>query len=371
VEVITREQVLEALKRIAAPGSAKDVVGAGLVSDIAISSDAVMFAIAVDADRADEMEPVRLAAEKAVASLPGVGRVTVALTAERPAARGPQPGPKVQAAHELRKGIPGIRHLIAVASGKGGVGKSTTAVNIALGFKELGLKVAALDADVYGPSLPKLLGITGRPQGSEGGRAMKPMKGYGLEVMSMGFLVAEDTPVMWRGPMVMQALVQMLREVVWSDTDVMVVDMPPGTGDVQLTLAQQTPLSGAVIVSTPQDLALIDARKGLNMFRRVSVPVLGIVENMSYFICDKCGERHTIFGHGGAREEAHRLGVPFLGEVPLDSRLRERSDAGKPVVATEPGTPLARIYIEIARQIWPAIERGAQIKSPPRIVVEG
>jgi ATP-binding protein involved in chromosome partitioning len=368
--MVTRDQIIESLRKVAIPGSRDDIVGAGLVSDIAISGGSVMFAINVDADKAREMEPVRLAAERAVTSLPGVSRAVVALTAERPASRSREPGPKVQAAQELRKGIPGIRHLIAVASGKGGVGKSTTAVNLALGLKQLGLKVAALDADVYGPSLPKLLGITGRPQAAEGGRAMKPMKGYGLEVMSMGFLVAEDTPMIWRGPMVMQALVQMLREVAWGDTDILVVDMPPGTGDVQLTLAQQTPLSGAVIVSTPQDLALIDARKGLNMFRRVSVPVLGIVENMSYFVCTKCGERHEIFGHGGARDEAQRLGIPFLGEIPLDAELRERSDSGRPVVATEPGSPLAATYVEIARKIWSAIERGGQIKAPPRIVVE-
>src|SRR5205823_451532 len=364
-EVITREQIVEALKRVAIPGTGRDIVSAGLVSDIAISGDAVMFALHVEANRAREMEPVRLAAQDAAASLPGVKRAVVALTAERAPSRGREPGPRAQAAHELRKGIPGIRHLIAVASGKGGVGKSTTAVNLALGLKQLRLKVAALDADVYGPSLPKLFGIIGRPQAAEGGRAMKPMKGYGVDVMSMGFLVAEDTPVIWRGPMVMQALMQMLREVAWSDTDVMVIDMPPGTGDVQLTLAQQTPLSGAVIVSTPQDLALIDARKGLNMFRRVSVPVLGIVENMSYFVCTKCGERHDIFGHGGAREEARRLGVPFLGEVPLDAELRERSDSGKPVVATEPGGTLAAVYVDIARKVWSAVERGGQIKAPP------
>jgi ATP-binding protein involved in chromosome partitioning len=368
-DVITREQIVESLRKVAIPGGS-DIVSAGLVSDIAIAGDAVMFAINVEADRAREMEQVRLAAERAVTALPGVSRAVVALTAERPPSRPAQPGPRVQAAQELRKGIPGIRHLIAVASGKGGVGKSTTAVNLALALKEIGLKVAALDADVYGPSLPKLFGITGRPQAAEGGHAMKPMKGYGLEVMSMGFLVAEDTPMIWRGPMVMQALVQMLREVAWSDTDVLVVDMPPGTGDVQLTLAQQTPLSGAVIVSTPQDLALIDARKGLNMFRKVSVPVLGIVENMSYFLCTKCGERHEIFGHGGAREEAQRLGIPFLGEVPLDTELRQRSDSGRPVVATDPRGPLAAIYIEIARKVWAQVERGGQIKTPPRIVVE-
>lgn len=365
--MIAREDIIEALRRVAVPGTGKDIVNAGLISDIAISGDAVMFAISVEPSRASEMEPVRRAAEAAVRALPGVARATVALTAERVPSRAP--GPRAQAAGELRKGIPGVRHLIAVASGKGGVGKSTTAVNLALGFKELGLRVAALDADVYGPSLPKLLGIRGRPAPSSGGHAMRPMNGFGLEVMSMGFLVGEDTPIVWRGPMVMQALVQMLREVEWGETDVMVVDMPPGTGDVQLTLAQQTPLSGAIIVSTPQDLALIDARKGLNMFQKVSVPVLGLIENMSYFICGECGARHEIFGHGGARAEADKLDVPFLGEVPLDPNLRQRSDEGRPIVASDPSSPLARIYVDMARHVWSSVERSGATKTP-RIVIE-
>jgi ATP-binding protein involved in chromosome partitioning len=260
--------------------------------------------------------------------------------------------------------------MIAVASGKGGVGKSTTAVNLALGLQALGLKVAMLDADVYGPSLPKLLGISGKPQAPEGSeKKMLPLENFGLKVMSMGFLVDEATPMIWRGPMVMSALMQMLRDVAWGEVDIMVVDMPPGTGDAQLTLAQQTPLSGAVIVSTPQDLALIDARKGLNMFRKVNVPVLGIVENMSYFICSKCGERHEIFGHGGARDEATRLGVPFLGAVPLDTSLRERSDAGEPVVASEPEGMLAALYRDIAARVWAEIAEPGRTKPPPRIVI--
>ena len=228
-----------------------------------------------------------------------------------------------------------------------------------------------LDADVYGPSMPKLFGLTGKPEAADrDGKKMKPMTRFGVELMSIGFLVAEDTPMIWRGPMVMSALTQLLREVAWGETDIMIVDMPPGTGDAQLTLAQQTPLAGAVIVSTPQDLALIDARKGLNMFRKVNVPVIGIVENMSYFTCTKCGERHEIFGHGGARQEAARLGVPFLGEIPLDQDLRERSDRGEPVAATVPDGAHAAIYRDIARQVWAAVEAGNLVRPAPKIVVE-
>ena len=232
--------------------------------------------------------------------------------------------------------MPGVRHIIAVASGKGGVGKSTTAVNLALGLSSQGLRVGVLDADIYGPSLPRLLGVTSKPTAVPGSRVLNPIEAFGLKVMSMGFLVDETTAMIWRGPMVMTALQQMLREVAWGELDILVVDMPPGTGDAQLTLAQQTPLAGAVIVSTPQDLALIDARRGIAMFRKVNVPILGIVENMSHFQCPSCGARHDIFGHGGARDEATKLDVPFLGEVPLDQDLRERSDAGQPVVVSAP-----------------------------------
>jgi ATP-binding protein involved in chromosome partitioning len=228
-----------------------------------------------------------------------------------------------------------------------------------------------LDADVYGPSMPRLFGLTGKPEASGAqGKKMKPMTRYGVELMSIGFLVPEDTAMIWRGPMVMSALTQLLRETEWGEADVMVIDMPPGTGDVQLSLAQQTPLSGAVIVSTPQDLALIDARKGLNMFRKVNVPVIGIVENMSYFTCTTCGERHEIFGHGGAREEAQRIGVPFLGEIPLDKEVRLRSDSGEPVVATQPDSLHTAIYRDVARQVWAALERGGLARPAPRIVVE-
>jgi ATP-binding protein involved in chromosome partitioning len=247
------------------------------------------------------------------------------------------------------------------------VGKSTTAVNLALGLSALGLRVGILDADIYGPSMPRLLAIRERPQ-TIGGTRLKPITRYGLSVMSIGFLIDEETPMIWRGPMVISALTQMLREVEWGTLDIMVVDMPPGTGDAQLTMAQQVPLKGAVIVSTPQDLALIDARRGISMFKRVNVPVLGIVENMSYFLCPECGARSDVFGHGGARDEAQRQGVPFLGEVPLHMAIREKSDAGLPVVATEPDGPHAAAYRSIASAVRDQLKAGG--RAAPRIVVE-
>jgi ATP-binding protein involved in chromosome partitioning len=262
-----------------------------------------------------------------------------------------------------------VKHVIAVASGKGGVGKSTTAVNLALGLLSLGLKVGLLDADIYGPSIPKLLGIQGKPRLLEN-RVLEPMQAYGLKVMSIGFLVEEEAAMIWRGPMVMSAITQMLREVAWGDLDVLVVDMPPGTGDAQLTMAQATPLAGAVIVSTPQDLALIDARRGVSMFKRVEIPILGIVENMATFLCPHCGEASHIFGHGGARTEAGRLGVPFLGEVPLTMAIRELSDAGRPVVAADSEGAHARIYKDMAQEVWTALSGGASARPAPRIVIE-
>lgn len=265
--------------------------------------------------------------------------------------------------------VSGIKHMIAVASGKGGVGKSTTAVNLALGLQAIGLKVGILDADIYGPSQPRLLGLSGRPQVA-GGNKLRPMEAYGLKAMSMGFLVDEGTPIIWRGPMVVSALTQMLRDVTWGDLDVLVIDMPPGTGDVQLTMAQQVPLSGAIIVSTPQDLALIDARKGLNMFRKVDVPVLGIIENMSFFVCPKCGERSDIFGHGGAKSEAEKLGIAFLGGVPLHMDIRVTSDEGQPITATNPNGPHAQIYRDIATKAWAELDASSDTRiQPPTLAV--
>jgi ATP-binding protein involved in chromosome partitioning len=263
--------------------------------------------------------------------------------------------------------VAGIKHMIAVASGKGGVGKSTTAVNLALGLQAIGLKAGILDADIYGPSQPRLLGLSGRPQVANG-NTLRPMEAYGLKAMSMGFLVDEGTPIIWRGPMVVSALTQMLRDVAWGELDALVIDMPPGTGDVQLTMAQQVPLAGAIIVSTPQDLALIDARKGLSMFRKVDVPVLGIIENMSFFVCPKCGERSDIFGHGGAKLEAEKLGIPFLGGVPLHMDIRKTSDEGQPIVATSPNGPHAQIYRDIATKAWAELHASSDARiQPPKL----
>jgi ATP-binding protein involved in chromosome partitioning len=389
---IDKEAVLERLRAIRGPDDDRDIVRRGMVSDIVIANGRVMFSITVPAERAKAYEPMREAAETSIKAMPGVSGAMVVLTAEKKGGAGsapPRPAAPVQAAvprgaaaphaHSPgarhagpapKAGVPGVDAIVAVASGKGGVGKSTTAVNLALALKANGLRVGILDADIYGPSMPKLLGLHGRPETV--GRTLKPMDGYGIKAMSMGFLVEEETPMIWRGPMVVSALSQMLREVAWGELDILVVDMPPGTGDAQLTMAQQVPLAGAVIVSTPQDLALIDARKGLGMFQRVDVPVLGIVENMSYFVAPDTGKRYDIFGHGGARREAERLGVPFLGEIPLDMEIRETSDTGRPIVVSNPQSIHAAVYREIATRVWNGVqrERAEGGRTPPKIVIE-
>ena len=379
----SKDNVLAALGKIASPEGVP-LPATGKLSDIVVADGKVFFSITVDAGAVEAWEAIRERAQKTVAALPGVQSVMVALTAERaagaaqnrgapsrpqgsPAARPRPAAPPGGPAPPSPAGIPGVQAIIAVASGKGGVGKSTTAVNLALALRELGLKVGILDADIYGPSMPKLLAIRERPQ-AIGGNRLRPIERFGMPVMSIGFLIEEETPMIWRGPMVMSALTQMLREVEWGTLDVMVVDMPPGTGDAQLTMAQQVPLKGAVIVSTPQDLALIDARRGIAMFRRVNVPVLGIVENMSTFVCPQCGTRSDIFGHGGARREAERLGVPFLGEVPLDIAIREKSDSGSPVVATAPDSAHAKYYRDIAVRVRDGLATSS--RPAPKIVIE-
>jgi ATP-binding protein involved in chromosome partitioning len=377
----SQDLVTDTLRKITLPDG-RDLVSAGMVSDIFIADGKVFFSLTCAAADAERLEPVRKAAQAAVTALPGVSSAMVALTAEKkggangsaPQARNvppPQPSAERRPVTDRPKAdVPGVKHIIAVASGKGGVGKSTTAINLALGLAACGLKTGILDADIYGPSLPRLLGLKDtKPQQLEG-RILKPIEQYGLQAMSVGFLVEEETPMIWRGPMVVSAITQMLREVAWADLDVLVVDMPPGTGDAQLTMAQNVPLSGAVIVSTPQDLALIDARKGLKMFEKVNVPVLGIIENMSYFVAPDTGVRYDIFGHGGARAEAERLGVPFLGEVPLVMAIRETSDAGRPITVAEPDGPHAAAYTAIAEQVSAALSAGAGAKPAPAIVFE-
>jgi ATP-binding protein involved in chromosome partitioning len=365
---VTQQQVLDALAKVMSPRGVA-LTNAGVLSAITANDGKVFFSINVEATEARAWESVRAAAEAAVRAIPGVTMAMIALTAERKAgpAAPPPPTPHRHAhgvpnvsAHRppqspaspmsKQSEIPGIAAVIAVASGKGGVGKSTTALNLALGLRDLGLRVGLLDADIYGPSVPRLTGIREKPQLNDD-KKMIPIVRFGLAIMSIGFLVEEETAMIWRGPMVMSAITQMLRDVAWGTLDVLVVDMPPGTGDAQLTLAQNVPLKGAIIISTPQDLSLIDARRGLAMFKKVNVPVLGIIENMSYFQCPHCGTQSDIFGHGGARHEAERLAVPFLGEIPLHMSIRAMSDSGTPVVESEPNGPHAAIYRAIGAKV--------------------
>lgn len=389
---VTEAQILDALRGVVDADHGKNVVELGMVAGLVIKGGNVGFVLEVPARDGARKEPLRKAAEQAVAALPGITSATVVLTAQsqgksgagQPAhshshshdhehdhghSHGPAKKPAAAPEVSARPAIPGIKSIIAVASGKGGVGKSTTAVNLALALAQSGRKVGLLDADIYGPSLPRMMGISGKPNSPDGKR-LEPMQGWGIPCMSMGFLVPEDTPMIWRGPMVMSALEQMLRDVNWGELDVLVVDMPPGTGDAQLTMAQRVPLAGAVIVSTPQDIALLDARKGLNMFRRVDVPVLGIVENMSYFCCPNCGHRSDIFAHGGARKTAEELGCDFLGELPLKIEIRETSDGGTPIVASRPESDEAKAYRAIAALVAAKLDRDAGASRMPKITIQ-
>jgi len=359
----TQEDILRALERVVDPATGKSVVASGMVEGLVLKNGHVGFALEVDPARGREAEPLRQQAEDAVAKLPGILSVSAILTAHRaPAQRSPRHAPARSPA-----GIPGVESIIAVASGKGGVGKSTVAANLALGLARLGLKVGLLDADIYGPSVPRLLGIHGKPEPGEGNK-LKPIQKFGIKAMSIGFLVGEDTPMVWRGPMVQSALTQMMTGVMWAPLDVLVVDMPPGTGDAQLTMAQQVPLKGAVIVSTPQDLALIDARRAIAMFEKTSVPILGLVENMSVYVCPHCGQESHIFGHGGARKTAASMGVRFLGDIPLVGRIRELSDAGTPVTAEAPESAEAKAYFALAGQV--AATLASPARAAPKIVLE-
>ena len=374
----SRDEVMAALAGVPGPDGRTPLPESGAISGVTIRDGKVFLAILIDPAQARAMEAMRAKAEAAVKALPGVANAVVTLTAEsaRAAVGAPTGHVHPERGQERRPGrsslpLPGVKHIVAVASGKGGVGKSTVACNLAVGLAKLGLKVGVLDADLFGPSMPKLFGLSAKPEIGPDGQKLVPLEAFGVRVMSIGFLIEEGAPVIWRGPMVMSALNQLLREVAWGELDVLVVDMPPGTGDTQLTMAQNVPLSGAVIVSTPQDLALIDARRGIAMFKQVQVPLLGIVENMSYFLCPHCGGRTDVFSHAGAQREAERLGVPFLGEVPLDIAIRANSDEGRPVVASLPDSAHAASFLEIARRVAQTLEVGAPGAKPaPRIRIQ-
>ena len=369
---IVEEKIIKTLLEVQ-NADGKAVFEANSISSVIIKDGHIGFTIEIapeDASRAKELKDI---AEAAILSLEGVISATAMLTAHRPASAAAQSGSaqsgssqSAQPAQPRASTYKPATHVIAVASGKGGVGKSTTSINLALALSKKGMKTGILDADIYGPSLPRLIGQNKKPQTKD--KKILPIEAWGLQTMSIGYLVEEDAPTIWRGPMVMSALEQMLRDVAWEGLDVLIIDMPPGTGDAQLTLSQRAELAGAVIVSTPQDLALIDARKGLNMFLKVNVPVLGLIENMSHFNCPACGERSDIFGHGGARKEATRLGMPFLGEVPLQMEIRATSDEGKPIVASQPDSPQAMSYFAIAEALIESLANSQQ--EAPKIIIE-
>ncbi len=342
--MVTPQQVLEALKQVKYPGFARDIVSFGMVKDIEVGSHGVNVILAPTTAKEEIVQQIREAVAATVLQMPGVAAVDVTVTAPEQPARRVQQGPA---------GVPGVAHIVAVASGKGGVGKSTVAVNLALALSQLGHRVGLLDADVYGPSVPLMLGLTERPQSTEDKRII-PLERFGLKVVSLGLFIAEGTPVIWRGPMINKLLTQFLREVEWGELDYLVLDLPPGTGDAQLTITQQVPLDGGVIVTTPQDVALEDVKRGIKMFQQVHAPVLGVVENMSYYLCS-CGDRAELFGHGGGAAVAKQFNIPFLGEIPLVREVREAGDNGKPLVAASPEHPQSIAFRAIAQQVVDAV----------------
>lgn len=382
---VNEQAIIEVLRGVRGPDDPQDVVSRGLIQGLQVRNGHIAFTVEVDPERAAHFEPLRKQCEDAVFDMPGVLSVTAVLTAHQEAptpqkggAKGGMEGGKggmqgeEDTGQQQKKTISGVRAILAVASGKGGVGKSTTAVNLAMAFARSGLRVGLMDADIYGPSVPKMMGLSGRPDATPDGQKVLPKEAFGVKCMSIGFLVPEDTPMIWRGPMVMSAIQQLLYEVVWGELDILLVDLPPGTGDAQLTMAQHVPITGAVVVSTPQDVALLDVRKGLNMFRKVDVPVFGVIENMSYFLCPSCGHRAEIFGHGGAQETAGDMETDFLGEIPLHLSIREHADAGTPIVMAEPDGEHAKAYQKIAGRLGEKVERALaeDAVTAPRIVIE-
>ncbi|MCX7136238.1 MAG: iron-sulfur cluster carrier protein ApbC [Proteobacteria bacterium] len=358
---ITEQQVQAALKELTDPNTGKDYVTGKEAKNIKIDGDNVSLDILLGYPARTQIEPIRKQVVAKLKTIPGIGSVTANVTMKI-------------VSHAVQRGVklvPGVKNIIAVASGKGGVGKSTTAVNLALALAAEGVSVGMLDADIYGPSQPTMLGITGRPE-SKDGKRLEPMEGHGIQAMSIGFLIDVETPMVWRGPMVTQALEQLLNETNWRDIDYLVVDLPPGTGDIQLTLAQRVAVTGAVIVTTPQDIALMDARKGLKMFEKVNIPILGVVENMSLHICSKCGHAENIFGSGGGDRMSKDYGIDLLGSLPLDIRIREQADSGKPTVVADPDGQVAEIYRQIARKVAVKIAEKQQDHSAafPKIVVQ-
>ncbi|MCC7326923.1 MAG: iron-sulfur cluster carrier protein ApbC [Burkholderiales bacterium] len=358
---LTEAEVAAALKNVIDPNTGRDFAAGRAVKKITVTGADVAIDLALGYPAKSQHEALKKLVRDAIAALPGAGRVNVSV------------GMKI-VSHAVQRGVKlvaGVKNIVAVASGKGGVGKSTTAVNLALALAAEGAAVGILDADIYGPSQPTMLGISGRPE-SKDGKTLEPMEAYGLQAMSIGFMIDPDTPMVWRGPMVTQALEQLLKDTNWRDVDYLIVDLPPGTGDIQLTLAQKVPVTGAVIVTTPQDIALIDARKGLKMFEKVGVPIVGIVENMSIHLCSNCGHAEHIFGEGGAQRMCADYKVPFLGSLPLDIRIREQADSGRPTVVADPDGPTAGIYRDIARKVAISVaEKAADFSSKfPSIVVQ-
>ena len=358
---ITQDQITEALRVVIDPNTGKDLVSTKSVTNVKIDGGQVSIEATLGYPSRTQREPIGKAMQACLMKLPGVANVEVKVSS------------RIQA-HSVQRGVKlvaGVKNIIAVASGKGGVGKSTTAVNLALALADEGATVGILDADIYGPSQPMMLGITGKPE-SKDGKNMEPMMGHGIQAISIGFMIAADTPMVWRGPMVTQALEHLVNQTKWRDIDYLIVDLPPGTGDIQLTLAQKVPVTGAVIVTTPQDIALIDARKGLKMFEKVSIPILGIVENMSMHICSNCGHQEAIFGSGGAQKMCKDYGTELLGQLPLDIKIREQADSGTPTVVADPDSVAAEIYRKIGRRIAVKLSEQAKDMSSrfPNIVVQ-